>query len=190
MKPERTIYLILLIFFLVFAVLTFFLAVPLIKKISTFSQELVSLEKELRLLQVRKNELEKLQSEDAHFKENFAQIQQLFVNPENPIQFMNFLESNASELNLKIETSFPPLKEEEKGFLRIRLDLLGSYPHFCAFLERLENAPYLLEIEQLTVDKFSEDELKKEDYKDYTINDVRVILTIKALTKTNEQDKD
>lgn len=117
-------------------------------------QRVLALKKELLQLQEdRQNsrEFETLSLQDA---QEFARIENLFVDNDTPIAFFRFLDQTANSFGLQIEKAPSPTQRVQGDrwpSFDIRITGRGSYPHFMAFLQKIENAPYLLEIKTLTL---------------------------------------
>jgi len=155
MSPRKKIYFWLLIFILISLFFIAFLIPKFLKEIRADSQELISLKSELVSFQKETENLDKLKLVYQNYQSNLAKIDEIFIDPEVPIEFFNFLDKNAALFQLEIEKS-PVSKqkaENEPPSLFFQISVSGSFPNFLKFLEKLENAPYLIDVLNLNVKK-------------------------------------
>lgn len=101
-------------------------------------------------------------------QENFKALENIFVDAETPIGFIRFVEEIAASSNLKVRIT-PGKPKKEKGavwpVMDFQLASQGTYPQFLRFLEKLENGPYLLSVENTSVTRdqtFLEEDLPRE----------------------------
>jgi len=154
-----------------------------LKEIRANSQELISLKSELASFQKETENLNKLKVVYQNYQSNLAKIDQIFIDPEVPIEFFNFLDKNASLSQLKIEISPVSKREtetESSPSLFFQISTSGSFLNFLKFLEKLENAPYLIDILNLNVKKIAEREIQS---KGLLPQDVESTFLIKVYTK-------
>jgi len=153
-----------------------------LKEIRANSQELISLKSELASFQKETENLNKLKVVYQNYQSNLAKIDQIFIDPRRPIEFFDFLDKNATLFQLKIEKS--PVSrqktETEPPSLFLQISVIGSFPNFLKFLEKLENAPYLIDILNLNVKKIAEREIQS---KGLLPQDVESTFLIKVYTK-------
>jgi len=116
--------------------------------------------------------------------DTLEKIDDLFADPEVPIEFINFLEKNAGKSQLSIEIS-PMAKKETEPWpsLSFQISTVGSFSNFLKFLEKLETGPYLIEISNLNVKKITEKELRSEKFETFSLSDVNALFLIKVLTR-------
>lgn len=88
------------------------------------------------------------------YEKEFAQLEELFVDGDIPIAFFRFLDETAAKLGVQIEKS-PGSIEQLKGdrwpSFEIRLAGRGTYPSVMAFLQKIENASYLSEVQTIAI---------------------------------------
>ena len=109
-------------------------------------------------------------------QENLAKMDQLFVDKEEPIAFIEFLEKEAKNFHLAIDITPLNIKEAEGDpwpSISFRLVLNGSFPNFLRFLEKVESSPYLISLTNF--------DLKKPT--DKTNGDVSVTFQMKTYTQ-------
>ncbi|HEA84594.1 MAG TPA: hypothetical protein ENI04_01265 [Candidatus Wildermuthbacteria bacterium] len=91
------------------------------------------------------------------YESEFVSFQDIFINPDIPIPFIEFLESasQSSLLELSIVAADPKeIKGDPWQSMDFQLTLEGYYPNFVEFVEKLEAAPYLIELRNLSIRKF------------------------------------
>src|SRR3989338_3141760 len=79
----------------------------------------------------------------------FQRMENLFVDGDAPIALFRFLDEAAASFGLRAEKalgSLQRLRGDRWSSLEVRLAGDGSYPDIMAFLQKIENAPYLLEV--------------------------------------------
>jgi len=114
-------------------------------------------------------------------EEGFNVIENIFVDAETPIGFIQFIEEIAATSNLAVKIT-PDVVKEQKGVpwpvMSFQLASSASYPAFFRFLEKLENGPYLLSLQStsLTRNRISQDEEKS------TLKDVSFTLSVQVFT--------
>jgi len=157
---------ILIIFFLVsFLVVVFLIILPLIKEIKIKSEEFLQEKQVLTQLKIKTENLKKAQTLYTEYQSKFEKIKSLFIDPREPINFVEFLERESNNSNLSIGMSINPAKEikgDPWPSMNFQLTLKGTFPNFLEFLEKLESAPYLIEFQNLNIRKLSEKESQEE----------------------------
>ncbi|MCH7828733.1 hypothetical protein IH982_02645 [Patescibacteria group bacterium] len=150
----------LLVGILLFGVLA---VLPLLRGIKRDSKDLEN--QYLKVLQASSAETEvaKFLKLSQAKEEDFETIENIFVDAETPIGFIRFIEKIAATLNLTVKIT-PGTVKKQKGvawpIMDFQLASSVSYPVFLRFLEKLENGPYLLKVQNtfLTRDRILEDE--------------------------------
>ncbi len=185
MSPKNKIYIISIIFGLIVVILIVLFIYPLFKAIRNNSQELFSTKRELILFKDQIREIENFEEVYENYQPNLAKIDQLFVDPQNPTDFIQFLEKIAFDSRVSMEIS--PLilskeKEETEFWLSVtsQISSKGSFSNFLRFFEKLEASPYLIEAQNLVLRKLNERELEIEGY---SLGDIKVICLIKVFTR-------
>lgn len=181
MKTDKKLITTVIIFLLAFSVMISFLILPLFEDIRNYSRGITVVKEKIFLLEKKKKNLSKLNEENELFATNLNKLRNFFVNLSDPINFLNFLEQTITNCGLESKIFF--LTSEEKNTLRTQITLLGSFPSFLRFLEKIENAPYLIEVEGINVRKLTEEDLEMEQYRKYSFNDVEINMIIRVLTE-------
>ena len=121
------------------------------KKVLAHKQEILQLKEEAR----SSREFEMFS--DQYVKE-LAQLEELFVDSKIPVAFFRFLDGTAALLHMQVEKSPGALQQLEGDrwpSFQVRLTGRGSYPDAMAFLQKIENAAYLLEVQTFKITKIS-----------------------------------
>ncbi|KPJ56062.1 hypothetical protein AMJ49_05815 [Parcubacteria bacterium DG_74_2] len=185
MNLNKKIYISLSFFALAFLVFVFFIIYSLLNEIKKDSQDFVVQKNSIAELQTRKENFNKLKNFYKNYQKDLEKIDNLLVDSEKPIEFIEFLEESAenSSLSINVSTSALLKPETEKwNFSNYQLSLEGSFPNVLKFLEKLETAPYLIEISNLNIQKSSIESIKFKEYSTLERNAL-ANLTIKVYTK-------
>lgn len=121
----------------------------------------------------------------ANFQRNYAdyaivldKMNSLFVDPNNPVDFIEYLEGAAARYNTKIGISFPTfLQGEAENQIVLTFFVTGEFSDILKFSENLENGPYLITIEGL--------DIQRKDDNSFNANtaSINANFSIKALVK-------
>ncbi|MBI2098653.1 MAG: hypothetical protein HYT49_03350 [Candidatus Wildermuthbacteria bacterium] len=108
------------------------------------------------LIQLREDEESSIEFERlaSTYAREFGRMKNLFVDSATPIEFFRFLDEAAASFRLQIEKTPGPvqrLQGDRWPSFEVRLAGGGLYPDTMAFLQKIENAPYLLEVGTLTM---------------------------------------
>lgn len=157
MAPKKKIIISSIIFGIVILALICFLIYPLVQGIKRNSQDLVRAKEELTLFQTKLQEVEQTRESYNKLKSDLDKIDNFFIDSEVPIDFIKFLEKTASDAGLSIDISPLSLKIGEAApwnSIGFSLILIGSFPDFSKFLEKIETASYLLEVQGLGLKRY------------------------------------
>lgn len=132
---------------------------PLFTGIQKESDSLISQKKELLELETKTKNLKSFQRSSQGYLADFEKIEELLINPSEPINFIEFLEREAKEASLSIEILPFPLGKEENQLpsMNFRLIIKGPFSNFLKFLEKLESALYLIDTLNLNATKRDEE---------------------------------
>jgi len=140
-------------------ILTFVLMYFVIEGIERASKDFIAAKNELV---GPEEEIERPRTAERSYEDiegELKKIDQLFVSSEVPIDLIKFWEEAARESNLSIEISPTSLNIAEEDIwdsLGFQINSIGSFPDFLKFLEKTETGPYLIEVQNLTIRKSSE----------------------------------
>lgn len=182
MDSKKKIYAIIIIFLLGAVFLIVFAITPLLEEIIASSKEFFSIKQSTAIIREKIEQTSGVKQEFLALETSLEKIRTLFVNSEMPVGFLQFLEETAKSNNLSINISYTSQGKEESStfpFLGFRLVTSGSFPNSWKFLRKLETSSYLLEIQDLVIRHLTENQLRQEDYRELSISDVELSLSIK-----------
>lgn len=154
MSPNKK-FAVVLIFLILGVSLAFLLVVaPLAKRVFSDAAVIVAKNEEAAKAIALRNHVVSFQKFSKDQILSFESIKSLFIDPEVPIPFIEFLEQSAVKENIELEIipGIPKLQAGELWYaMDFQLSLSGLYKNINAFLQRIENAPYVLDIRGLTI---------------------------------------
>ncbi len=176
MKARRKIIGGVLFFTLLFIGFFLFVLVPQVRGIIQDTQQLI-LQKEARANFVaEQNNLKDFTNFLAQHQGDIERFNSLFVDPQNPLNFLTFLEGIAreSQFSLKI---IPGNVQKVEGDLwpsiPFQISSQGSFENVRRFLQKLEYGPYLVEFKGVVLQQPKENTGKKNaasDLVDFTLS--------------------
>ena len=155
--------------------LILFVIFPLFQDITKGAKELLSKREKLASLEVKTQKAAVLRKKLQVLKSDLEKIQNLFVDFQMPIEFLQFLEETAKNCDVSVDISLLGKREKE---LDLRLSLIGTFPNCLKFLDKLESAPYLVKIGDFTARK-----LEKIEQKEASMQNVKFDFSIEVLTR-------
>jgi len=185
MNQTKKIYITLTVFIALGLIVFVLIIYPFFKEIKQCSEDLFLARKDLALLENKAQKFLTSKQELWALIPDLEKIQKLFISPEIPIEFLQFLEKIAEQGNVLINISFSPQNQEEImffPFLNIQLSVSGACSDCLRFLEKLETGPYLIEIHQFTARELTEKQLRAEKHQDLCAGDSVFDLSIKVFT--------
>lgn len=102
------------IFIILVILVIVFITYPLFTEIKNNSQELISQKKSLAIFKAKIENLEDFKGFYKEFKQDLQKIDNLFIDPKMPIEFISFLERNAEECQTKIKISSTSPKKQKR----------------------------------------------------------------------------
>jgi len=163
-----------------------FLNISLIKDIEKDYKKLNSQKQELYLFQKQIQEFESFKDDTSLYRSNFKKIEQLFVNKETPIDFIQFLEKQSQELGILIKISPITIMPKENDLwenLGFRINLTGSFPRCLAFLEKVQLSRWLSALEKLEISRITEKDIDIHKLENSFEGDVFFSVNLKVYTK-------
>ncbi len=183
---KRKIFFISITLILIAFSLMLLLVISLTKDIKKNSQEFVLEKKALTLLERQFQEFENFEKNSAFYQSNLEKLDRLFLNPEVPVDFIQFLEEETGNLGLLIKI-FPSIitsrETDPWESIGFQILLTGSFPNCLKFLEKLQASPWLLGVQRTEVQRISEKELQSEGLKDFSLGDIFFSIILKVYTK-------
>ncbi len=146
----------LLIFTAIVFAFVFLVFVPCFQKIKTNYEELSFQKERYLLFKYKKLNIEKLRNDYFRIEPQLKEVENLFLKTETPVSFLNYLEEagDLSGLGSVNISSISQMKEKDSWpYLSVQISVTSGFSKFLNFLQRLENAPILLQIENLNISK-------------------------------------
>lgn len=137
------------------------LILPMVSGIKNESQNLVSQKNKISELADKFRNIGAVEAEFNKYNEFYGKIASFFVDAKEPISFIEFLEEQADSSRVSIEIT--PLgsqmgASEPWPSINFRLSAKGGFSNFSIFLERLESAPYLVEVLNININRAAEED--------------------------------
>lgn len=138
----------------------FFIDWLLIGKIETMSEKYLENKKTIEKLSLRKSLTRKLEDDLKNNKASLSKLSDVFLNPDNTVDFIQDLEKIAEKTNNEFEiTKAVEGSDPKDGMSHSNLDfqisLKGNFNNLINFLANLEDTPYppyrLIEIENIVI---------------------------------------
>jgi len=200
MTPIKKNYLSIAMFGIISILLAVFVMWPLFKEIKVISQNLFLKKNKIVYLSEERESIKKIENLYKTYQSDLDRIENLFVDPEVPIEFIGFLEKTAADSQIKLEissmtraaarggdeqSSATTKKTEQEPWQSLSAQLLvtGSFSNFSKFLHKLENGPYLIEVLNLNTKKLTEREVQVAGSENIPEADTITTFSIKAFTK-------
>lgn len=124
----------------------------LFQQLKTLSSELSFTKSELAVLTERSSQMSLWEKEAPALEEELREVENVFVNPEMPLSFLDFVERSAEESDLIYNISLLESRGkrgESFSPLEIRVDAKGGFPSCLKLLDYIENSPYLVRSKSL-----------------------------------------
>lgn len=158
----------------------FLLIFPTLKRIKNISQKISEAKANLEDIEKRAKDLQSFKKKFPTLKENLSLFENSFIDKELPVDFINFLESTANNYQILSEIS---LLSSGKDFLSFQVKAIGLPKNVFRFLDKIENSPYLVQIEKLILTKLSEAELKTKELEGLPLESLKLTFSFKVQTK-------
>lgn len=179
MKNNNKIYIVSLIFFLVSLFLIVFFIWPLSDEITKNSEDLISTKNDIFSLSAQIKETENFNKNYETYKPNLEKVDQLFVDPNNPVNFIEFLENTAHDSQITSQVSLTPYQQVKQNSINFQVSSAGNFSGILNFLKEIEAGPYLTEIENLTIQNSQGSSITK----NFSLKNVTATFSIKVFTK-------
>ena len=149
--------------FTVFVLLFFaFLFLPLLRGIQADSAKVLAARTKLVTVSLYEEHIQEFQRISQSQEDGIDKINNLFLDTDTPIAFLEFLENVArsSRVSLKI-TPVESQRKEEDVWDSIDFELAGKglYPNVLSFVRQVENGPYLFEFKNVIVQRLATGEV-------------------------------
>jgi len=138
------------------ALLAGFAIRPLFLGIRQNSETFIAQRGILAELEKKSENLKRFQSTYEIYRANLKKIDQLFVDKEEPVVFIEFLEKEAARSKLTIDLTPLTVKGEGEGVwpsTSFQVSMVGSFPNFLQFLDKIESSPHLIALSDFSLNK-------------------------------------
>jgi|SRR3989344_3099377 len=154
-SPKNTIYFIIAMFIPFFLGLIFFMIYPIFQSVRNHSEEFVAIQKKILLIDQQNKEVVDFKKKYDTYKASLENLQTLFVNSQNPVDFIEFIEKTAkeegiSDLNTTI-VSNPVTSKTAQAVLTFRVSFTANFSNIVRFVEKMEKGNYLARVRQLGI---------------------------------------
>jgi len=179
MASRKKIYTIILIFFLIAVSLILIFVYPIFKEIQKNYDDLISGKNDSFIMAEEFSEVEGFRQKYEEYKANLEKTDNLFVDSQNPVEFIKFLEKTASDTKVKLEISSPSFsKDGESSLIIFRLSSYGNFSENLSFIRKLETGPYLIKIKNLDIGRYKDTKNLKEQ-----TGNIKIIFSINVSAK-------
>lgn len=183
MKNQNKLYVGLAVSMLALIVLLGFLAYVILTAIVDGSSDILLKKGQVAAMQLQDKAVDDFKAVYKDHKVNLEKNKELFVNASNPVQFITFLETIATQVNVTSDVSITSSQRvgSASGQVPIvfQIEADGSFPNLVAFFEKLEAGPYLVSVTNVTMKKIEKDPLNKK----ISQSVLQAHITVEALIK-------
>ena len=167
------------IFVLIIFVLLVFSIWFVFSKVSEESNNFFEEKNRIIILEKQNKEIESFKSEYDDYLPNLKKIEEMFVDPKNPLSFIEFLEKTSIDANVSLEISpLSFLTEGASKLVVVKLSVKGEFNDLLRFLKSMENGNYLIAIDNLIISNYEE---KSESAN--IVKKSQASITIKTITR-------
>ncbi len=124
---------------------------PYFIEIKRMSKDLVSERDQVASLNMQISELSGFKKEYNNYLPNLKKIESMFVDPQDPIGFIEFIENIAADQEIVLKMSPNLLSQDKQNSIGFQLSGTGNFSNFSGFLKKIEYGPYLINIENLNI---------------------------------------
>ncbi len=148
---KKKIYMVISVFVSIALILIFVLIIPLVAEIKKNSFDLVSAKNNLVALGAQVKEITSFKDGYASYRPNFEKVDGVFIDPANPVDFIEFLEQTAYDTGVTAKISLAPSSSGPQQAVSFTISSKGSFASVLEFVKKLETASYLVEIGSLNI---------------------------------------
>ena len=127
---------------------------PIFQGVANDHDEILAQKRELARIIADRENIKNFEELSSRYQTEFVILDTLLVDLENPIAFFKFLDdtSNSSRVTLEKKPGTPrKLKGDVWASLDVQLSGVGSYANVVHFLKKLENSPFLVEPQKVSI---------------------------------------
>ena len=180
MNLKRKKYYISFVFIFLSLGLIFGLIFPLFVQIRKNIAQILLQEQTIAQMEIRKIEIKNLKKDYQKVQANLEKMRRLFVDPQEPLNFVKFLEEIAVISGVDITLAFLRRTEKDENLwpsLSFRVSLQSSFENFMRFLDQIESSFFLVKIESLRLNRIEEKRIREEAPK---VREIEAVLDIKV----------
>ncbi len=173
------------IFVVLFFVLTIVLIFPLLSELKSISLAIAFDQATIETLEAKVVNLSDIQKKQALIQDYLAKIKSNFVDVSSPVDFMNFLESEAQGAGLRIQTtaSAPTGAVPDQRFnAEFQVVAGGASSNCLRFLELIEQSQWFLEVDSFNVQRVNEKTTSIKGFENLQIGDVYCFYFLKTFS--------
>lgn len=138
------------VFGLIILSLILFFIFPLLLELKNSSGKLLSEKNDAAMLIAQSNEIESFKKAYGGYKPNLEKMEKMFIDPKNPVEFIKFLENAALASGIKSKISLVS-NQENPDTASFQLFSSDDFSKILRFSEKLENGPYLIQIQNVSI---------------------------------------
>jgi len=184
--PKNKIILSIVVFVLISGILSVFLIYPIFNNIVRSSEEIGLKAGSLAELNQEAANLKNFQNFSKENRQDLDNMAKVLVDPENPVEFIEFMENQAGSLGLYIKI-IPNAVMKQKGdpfpSMIFNLNVAGKFSNFMVFIERMETSNYLISTTALSIRRISDADTGRQEFKGLSVGDISTTLSWKVYTK-------
>jgi hypothetical protein len=168
--------------------LVIFLLIPLWNDIKKGSQDLISAKDNIVTLAAQNEGIKIFKNNYQTYKPGLEKIDQLFIDPNDVVGFIEFLESTAYSRQISPKISLQP-QTTGQNFMIFTISAKGAFSQMLKLIEKLESGPYFMEIQNFSLQNSQSqngqqtDIIKEYASKNYSLRQIDSIITIKVYTR-------
>src|SRR3989339_799098 len=137
--------------------LVLFFIYPALKEIYDKSREFVSEKQKSLIIAKEIEDTEAFKQKYQEYRENLDKIDGLFIDVQNPVEFIKFLENTAEETSVRLEISSPSfVSNVESPLIIFKMSSYGDFLDNLSFIKKLEAGPYLIKIQNLDIGRYQD----------------------------------
>lgn len=175
-------YTLIIIFLIIIVALMMFFVWPIFKSIEQDSNELLAEKNNAAILQIESDQIEQFKKQYQNYKPDLDTLNQVFVDRQNPVDFIKFLELTASSVGITPEISIATgsaNSQKDQNSVLFQLFANDDFLKIMRLIKAIENGPYLVEIQTISMKSTKE----PADSKNTASGKVESTLFIKAFAK-------
>jgi len=158
MKSKDKLYIISGICIVIALCFTAFFIYPTLSDVIRSSHKVLADKAQNILMQKELAELKAFKDNESQYTADVKRAGNLFVDAQNPVDFVEFIESIANQSNVSSDISLAP--SPQGGPINFVIETKGSFTATANFSRRMETGSYLITVKKISMDKpeFSKDD--------------------------------